>query len=125
MLKGKVVLILEDDSEMRSIFKEELTAVGAEVLEAPNGVVGFQMIKSFNVDIVVSDLNMPDGDGLEFCRKVKALPGKKPKILLCSGQVGLNATMMQKAGATRFIFKPFDMLVLIKTIAVALRDEAA
>lgn len=124
MLKGKVILILEDDDDMRGIFKEELVAVGAEVLEAPNGTVGFQMLKSFNIDAIVTDMNMPGGDGLEFCRKVKALPGRKPKVFLCSGQTDLNASQIQKFGVTKVIFKPFDIQVLIKTISINLKEAA-
>jgi signal transduction histidine kinase/ligand-binding sensor domain-containing protein/DNA-binding response OmpR family regulator len=108
--KGKpVLLIVEDNSDMRQYIRSILSQE-YNVLEAPNGVVGLEITNRYQPDLIVSDIMMPEMDGLEFCKRVKTnfTTSHIPLILLTAKSSTDTQIESFHVGADAFLVKPFD-----------------
>ena len=111
------VLIVEDDEDMLHFlsdhFRQTYTVVTAE-----NGILGLQQLKKQPVTLIVSDWMMPEMDGAEFCRQVRANPSTShlPLILLTAKTDNDSKTMGMDVGADAYIEKPFSVKYLEATI---------
>lgn len=103
------VLIVDDAAFMRMMLKDILTKYGYDVIgEAPNGVKAVEIYKAEKPDVVTMDITMPEMDGIQAVKEIKAFdPGAK--IIMCSA-MGQQAMVMEaiKSGAKDFIVKPFQ-----------------
>lgn len=92
---------------------------GAHVIEAENGTVGFKKLKENKIDIVISDVRMPEGDGLSLLKQVNTTDlGYKPLVFLYSGHADvLSQSSIEALGATGYFIKPFSVRDLIKVLA--------
>ncbi len=105
-------LIVDDSSVMRKIVERSLRQAGidlAQVLEAGNGAEALQVLASNNVDLILSDINMPVMDGLEFVRSIATVPGAKRTPVVMITTEGSETHVMQALsfGAKGYIRKPF------------------
>ena len=116
---NKKALIIDDSVTMRSMVAMTLTRAGFDVIEAENGAHGLQQISGRQVDVIISDLNMPVMDGFDFVRAVRERPeGRGIPILMLTTEARPEMKLKGKAaGATGWIVKPFDPTVLLKTLA--------
>jgi two-component system, chemotaxis family, chemotaxis protein CheY len=103
------VLIVDDAAFMRMMLKDILEKNGFEVIgEAPTGVKAVELYKNAKPDVVTMDITMPDMDGIEAVKKIKAIDAAA-KIIMCSAMGQQNMVMEAiKAGARDFIVKPFQ-----------------
>ncbi|KZL91279.1 response regulator [Clostridium magnum] len=103
------VLIVDDAAFMRMMLKDILEKNGFEVIgEASNGVKAVELYQNVRPDIVTMDITMPDMDGIEAVKKIKAIDSTA-KIIMCSAMGQQNMVMEAiKAGARDFIVKPFQ-----------------
>jgi two-component system chemotaxis response regulator CheY len=105
-------LIVDDSSVMRKIVERALRQAGLEALvvyEAATGVEGLEMLKMHTVDLILSDINMPSMDGLEFLRQVRAqnlAPGV-PVVMITTESSEEHVKQAIVAGAQGYIRKPF------------------
>jgi CheY-like chemotaxis protein len=117
-LAGIRTLVVEDDPDIREGVVEFLEMEGAEVSTAETGDAGFDTFQRERPDLIVSDLWMPQGTGIDFIRRVRDLPpeqgGLTPAIAISSAE-SLRAALL--AGFHIFIPKPFGASELIDTIA--------
>jgi len=106
---GKKVLVVDDEPFLVEIMKESLTMIGLEVLEAYTGYEAIKILSQNEIDMLVTDLSLPDIDGLEVIRQGK----KVNPNLICIGVTGhvreYKYMDVIKAGAIDFIKKPFDI----------------
>ena len=105
----KTVLIVDDAAFMRIKLKDILEKNNYEVVgEAQNGIEAIEKYKELSPDIVTMDITMPEMDGVEALKEIKALDADA-KILMCSA-MGQQSMVMDaiRAGAVDFIVKPFD-----------------
>lgn len=105
----KTVLALDDSPSIRQMVRLTLTAAGYGVVEAGDGVEGLAKAKSQSVNMVVTDLNMPNMNGLAFIRALRELPAYRgvPIVFLTTeSDAGLKQEA-KAAGATGWITKPF------------------
>ena len=103
------VLIVDDATFMRMMVKDILEKNGYEVIgEANNGIKAVEIYKAENPDIVTMDITMPEMDGIEAVKQIKAFD-PSAKIVMCSA-MGQQSMVMDaiKAGAKDFIVKPFQ-----------------
>lgn len=103
------VLIVDDATFMRMMVKDILEKNGYEVIgEANNGIKAVELYKSEKPDIVTMDITMPEMDGIEAVKQIKAFD-PSAKIVMCSA-MGQQSMVMDaiKAGAKDFIVKPFQ-----------------
>jgi len=105
-------LIVDDSSVMRKIVERALRQAGLEQLvvhEAGSGIEGLDLLKSKQVDLILSDINMPAMDGLEFLRQIHAqnlAPGV-PVVMITTESSEEHVKQAILAGAKGYIRKPF------------------
>ncbi len=114
------VLVIDDEDIVRTSCSRSLGPEGYEVKLAKNGLEGLNMIRSEKFDIVLTDLKMPDMDGIEVLKKIKEeWPGVEV-IIITGYQTVDTAVKSIKLGAFDYIEKPFTPDALIAAIAKAL-----
>ena len=108
-----VLLLVEDDIEMREYLMDSLSSE-YKVITAPDGGKGLEMAREINPDIIISDIVMPVLQGDELCRILKSSVETShiPIILLTALNERENIILGLEAGATDYIIKPFDLSVL-------------
>ena len=122
--KAIKIIIVEDEANLRLVMQKELQRLGYDVQAAPDGEAALKLLEEANVDVILSDINMPRMNGLEMIEVVKKEPQNAalPIIVLTSeGQPAL-IDRAKKAGAKGWIVKPFkaDLLVAaVKKLLVA------
>jgi two-component system chemotaxis response regulator CheY len=106
------VLIVDDSSVMRKIIERSLRQAGlelAEVLEASNGAEALAEVQKGSLDIILSDINMPVMDGLEFLRNLAGMEAAKGVPVIMITTEGSEARVVEalSAGAKGYLRKPF------------------
>ena len=122
------ILVIDDEMQIRSMLRLMLERAGFEVLEAQDGAEGIDMYRENPTDLIITDLIMPNKDGIGM---IIALKKEFPdaKIIAMSGG-GLNRPEgylmgAQKLGAARTLTKPIDREEMLRAIRDTLREEAA
>jgi DNA-binding NtrC family response regulator len=118
-----VILIVDDDAAMRDYLRDELEHEGFQVLTAVGGRAGVERVKQGGVDLVVSDVKMPDLDGLDLLREVRAVdPSPYVITITAFGSID-TAIRAVKLGAYDYVTKPFEFDQLLMTIEKALGER--
>jgi len=107
------ILVIDDDNAVRSVISAALTTVGHKVLEASDGRAGLRVFGANKIDLVITDILMPDLDGVEFVRTMRAY-GSPAKIIAISGGGGALdpvdlLTQAVTLGADAALPKPFQL----------------
>ena len=112
------ILAVDDSASMREMVGETLRSAGYEVLSAVDGHDALLTAKSNKVSLVLTDLNMPNMDGITLIRELRALPEYKytPILMLTTEFKDDKKEQGKAAGATGWIVKPFDPDKLISVI---------
>jgi DNA-binding NtrC family response regulator len=106
------VLVVEDDAAMRDLLVEELGEAHFRVESAAGGRAGVERVKQGGIDVVVSDLRMPDLDGFDLLRDLKASePSPHVIVITAFGSID-TAIKAVKLGAYDYITKPFELEAL-------------
>lgn len=119
----KKILLADDDSDFRSIFKGILEDEGYAVVDATDGTQAFELFKTSSPDLVVLDLQMPGMDGLKVTKEIREINPVVPIIILTGHGDIPSAITATKMGALDFICKPPDFEVLIAIIRAALETS--
>ncbi|QTN23621.1 response regulator [Rhizobacter sp. AJA081-3] len=117
---AKTILIVDDSSSLRTVVKLSLARAGYEVLEAGDGKEGLaQLDKLAKVHLIVSDVNMPNMDGITFLTHVKQHPRHKftPVIMLTTEGQDAKKEQGRAAGAKAWILKPFNPPQLLDAVS--------
>ena len=114
-----MILIIDDDDDFRSGFKEVLELETYYTLEAENGLVGWQMIQQHVPDIVICDVDMPIMNGIELLRTVKsdALLKKIPFVIVSGQSDKQTLTAAYDLGVAAYLIKPVPVAQFLTTIA--------
>lgn len=126
---GASVLIIDDEAQIRRFLGISLRAQGYEVLEAENGTAGLEMLASRGADAVILDLGLPDLDGHEVLRELRAW-SSVPVIVLSVRSGEAEKVKALDAGANDYVTKPFGVQELSARLRAFLRlrpeeDQAA
>jgi len=103
-------LIVDDSATMRKIIKLNLTKIGySNIIEAPNGAEGLKKLSEEKIDLIFSDWNMPEMNGLQFLQAVRSQATYQdiPIIMLTTVNTQDEVIAALKAGANSYIVKPF------------------
>ncbi|AUW37805.1 response regulator [Grimontia hollisae] len=112
------ILAADDSVSIRQMVSHTLKEAGYQVETANDGAEALKKAKSGQYDVIISDVNMPNMDGLEFVRQVRAVPQYKftPILMLTTETSAEKKSMGKSAGATGWIVKPFNPDTLLKTL---------
>lgn len=118
---GHTILTVDDSASMRQMVTFTLTGAGFEVVEAVDGKDGLAKLAGKKVNMIITDLNMPNMDGIEMILNIRAMPEYKfiPIILLTTESQDEKKKEGKAAGATGWIVKPFkpeQLLAVIKKV---------
>lgn len=119
MSETKHILIVDDDLTLLEVMHARLTAAGYKVDKAPNGKSALTFLQKHSVDLLISDIKMPEMSGMELLDKVKADHPYLPVIFLTAYGTITGAVDAVKAGALDYLTKPFegkDLLTMIHNI---------
>jgi len=114
----KTILVVDDEPDLRELIAKALELKGFKTLMAENGTRAYQVLQTQAVDMVISDIRMPGGDGVAFLRKAKQLDEELPFILI-TGFADINSQEAHHAGAVALICKPFNLNDLVGVIQKA------
>lgn len=122
MPNARTVLAVDDAMTMRKMVAFTLRGAGFDVIEAGNGVEGLRQLAGKPVDLIITDVNMPQMDGIEFTRQARvALRGRPvPILILTTESDQAKKAQARAAGATGWIVKPFQQDQLLAVVAKVL-----
>jgi two-component system chemotaxis response regulator CheY len=117
----KTALVVDDSRIMRNIVKNTFTTlkIACEFLEAENGKKALQLLETNKVSIIFLDWNMPEMDGLEFLKKVRAIPDYEnlPIVMVTSEAAKYNVVQALNEGATDYIVKPVSEKAFVEKVS--------
>lgn len=115
---SKTILTIDDSASIRQMVALTLTAAGYQVLEAADGAQGYATATANRINAVITDLNMPVMNGLDFIRKYRAHPSSTgiPIIFLTTESDDALKAEAKAAGATGWMVKPFRQEQLLSVI---------
>jgi DNA-binding response OmpR family regulator len=121
MTSAKRILIVEDDAHIAELLRLHLRDEGYEVAHAAEGDTGLRLLEGGGWDLLVLDLMLPGVDGLEICRKARAMTRYTPIIITSARSSELHRIIGLELGADDYLAKPFSMLELVARVKALLR----
>lgn len=115
---AKTILIADDSASMRQLISFALKDAGYDVITAVDGKDALGKLNGSKVDMVFTDLNMPNMDGIQFIRELRATPANKftPVVMLTTESQEAKKQEGKQAGASGWLVKPFTPEKLIELI---------
>lgn len=114
-LEGKTILIVDDEPLIREMLNLDLTDCGAKIEEAGNSIEALKLIENINFDLIISDVRMPGGSGIDLLSGIEKL-NIKIKTIMISGFSDLTDEKAINFGAHALVTKPFKREDLLDTI---------
>ncbi|HKB46121.1 MAG TPA: response regulator transcription factor, partial [Ktedonobacterales bacterium] len=120
---GARILVIDDEPEIRRAVRLGLAGAGFAVEWAPTAAEGMDQVARWHPDVVILDLALPDKDGLQVCRELRAWSAV-PIIVLSVRADDADKIAALESGADDYLTKPFSMAELVARVRVALRHAA-
>jgi two-component system KDP operon response regulator KdpE len=118
------ILVVDDEPQLTRVLRTGLSSRGYEVRAAADGLAGFEIFSDWHPDLVITDLAMPNVDGLELCRRLRAV-SQVPIIILSAKGEEKTKVQALDLGADDFVTKPFGIDELLARIRASLRRAKA
>lgn len=113
------ILIVDDDEPFRKLLVELLSIKNYTTYEAENGAFGIEEYNLHKPDLIITDLIMPDKEGIEFIQTIRSTNKEIPIVAMSGGNSDFSASYLrasQKLGANKILNKPFESTLLFNTI---------
>ena len=119
------ILVVDDEVALRDAIAFDFKRKGFQVLVAASGSEAFKIIQTREVDVVLSDVRMPGGDGMELLKNIKSLNPETPVVMFITGFADMTLEEAYDEGAVAVFSKPFDRKELHSTVqkSVTPRDQ--
>ena len=114
------ILVVDDEPQITLVLRSGLLKHGYEVRVASEGEAALDLFRAWTPDLVITDLSMPNVDGVELCRRLRAISGVPVIVLSIKGEEGTKIEALD-AGADDYVTKPFGMGELRARVRAALR----
>jgi two-component system chemotaxis response regulator CheY len=116
---AKTILIVDDSASMRQVISIALKDAGYELIEAADGNEALKKLDGTKIHLIISDINMPNMDGISFVREVKQNPKYKftPIIMLTTEVNQAKKDAAKEAGAKAWVTKPFQPKTLLDAVS--------
>ncbi|MGE8288458.1 DNA-binding response regulator [Stenotrophomonas sp. ATCM1_4] len=125
MSSAKRVLIVEDDAHIANLLRMHLRDEGYDVTHAATGDEGLRLLEDQQWSALVLDLMLPGVDGLEICRRARAMTRYTPIIITSARASEVHRILGLELGADDYLAKPFSMLELVARVKALLRRVEA
>ncbi len=115
---GKKIMVIDDSNAIRQSLLYTLKSAGYDTVEASNGAVALDLMKQFQIGLFISDVNMPEMDGITLLKKIRADASYKhtPVIMLTTESSKDIIEEGKKAGAKAWMIKPFQPEQLLEAV---------
>jgi two-component system, cell cycle response regulator DivK len=115
---SKRILVIEDTEDNRQIVRDLLASVGYETIEAIDGAAGVAMAEAQRPDLILMDIQLPEIDGYEATRRIRAIPelARVPIIAVTSYALSGDEAKTRAAGCDGYVAKPFSPRQLLAKI---------
>jgi two-component system, OmpR family, KDP operon response regulator KdpE len=120
VMPAPIILIVDDEPQVRRVVREALATVTAETVEAATAATATELTVSRRPDVIVLDLGLPDGDGLAVCREIRRW-SETPIIVLSARSDESAKVALLDAGADDYVTKPFGTAELTARVRTQLR----
>jgi two-component system KDP operon response regulator KdpE len=120
--KGNI-LVVDDEPQITRVLKTTLSSQGYGIRTAPDGKQALEEMKVWSPDLVITDLRMPNMDGLQLCRAIRAESRIPIIVLSVKGEEAIKVESLD-AGADDYVTKPFQVNELLARVRAALRRAA-
>ena len=116
---GKTILIVDDSATIRQVVGMTLKGAGYEVMEACDGKDALKKLDGKKINLIISDVNMPNMDGITFVKEAKKLASYKftPVIMLTTESQDSKKQEGQAAGAKAWVVKPFQPEQMLSAVS--------
>lgn len=121
MSEQKVILCVDDEEDILELFRDEFNDVGYKVLEARTGNQALDLFKKEKIDCLISDIRMPDGDGVTLIRNISTMKKGTP-VFLVTGYSDYTSEDLSGLGINAVVFKPFDLYEVVQMVKRSLGD---
>lgn len=121
-MRGSQILVVDDEPKMRRVLEIMLQKMGHRVLCASNGVEALALFKANSIDLVITDLRMPEMDGIELLAQLRAQASDAPVMVITAHGTIETAVTAMKHGACDYILRPFDIDVVEHAVERVLND---
>jgi CheY-like chemotaxis protein len=122
-LLGKTILVVDDEADLREIIAEDIEMLGATVHSADSGRAAFEIAKRVCPHVIVSDVRMAGGDGIELLKSVRGSSlNPQPAFFLITGFSDVTPDEAEKLGAQGMLSKPFNLKQL-REMVIASANE--
>jgi len=121
------ILVIDDEAEVRSVFRDALEPLGHEIIEAGDGDEGLRLAGSVAPDLVITDILMPGKEGLECIQEMRRLNPKLRVIAMSGGITRGKVDVLKLArhlGAQRTLGKPFDLDEMLAAVEAELKARS-
>ncbi len=121
---SKVILVIEDQEDNRRIMRDLLTSANYRIIEAVTGEEGVRSAETNRPDLILMDIQLPDFDGYEATRRIKAIPALSSTPILAVTSYALSGDDIKafEAGCDAYVSKPFSPRALLKKIQEFFQD---
>ena len=110
------VLVVDDEADLISTYERLLRRKGYRVVAADTRGAGLAIVEREPLALLITDMRLPDGDGLELVRAVRRLPAAPPAIVITGFTSEASRTAALAAGATAYLAKPFGASAFVSLV---------
>jgi two-component system KDP operon response regulator KdpE len=118
------ILVVDDEPQLTRVLRTGLKSHGYDVRAAADGLTGFETFSDWHPDLVITDLAMPNVDGLELCKRLRAISQVPIIVLSAKGEERIKVEALD-LGADDFVTKPFGIDELLARVRASLRRAKA
>ncbi len=119
-MEGRLLLV-EDDPQVRAMLARALGYEGFEIIAAPDAASAMSAFRAGRPDLMLLDLLLPDGDGMDVCRRLRAAGDQMPILMLTARDTVSDRIVGLEAGADDYLVKPFSTAELVARVRALLR----
>lgn len=117
------ILVIDDDESVRALLSKVLANYSHTVEVATDGQAGFNLATTYAYDLIISNVSLPQLDGINLCRQLRAKGDRTPILLLTESDTSTEIATGLDAGADDYVLKPFDLVELMARIRALLRRK--
>ena len=121
--KAKLILLVDDQENIRILLNKILSSMGYRVSEAKDGEEAMRLVRIGLIDLVITDLKMPEMDGIELTRAIRMIRPDLPIIVYSAYRFIDTAPAALEAGANDYLAKPFLRTKIEQTVDRLLKEE--